>query len=667
MYLIFIISPLLSFIITAFFSSIFGAKGTAYLTSQLLGITAFISIFIFYEVVLCDSTCNINLFSWFDVGLLNIKWSCYFDPLSAVMGVMITVVSFCVHLFSINYMAGDFQHERFMSLLSLFTFFMIVLVLSDNFIQLLLGWEGVGICSYLLINFWYMRKSTNDSALKAVFFNRVGDLTLLLGIFIIFYCLKSVDFFIVYDNFDVLQNINIRLFFFDINCLNLVCFLLMVGAMAKSAQVFLQGWLGDAMEGPTPVSALIHAATMVTAGIYLLARCSSLFTNAKSILFIIIISGAATTLICSLIGVDSTDLKKIIASSTASQLGYMFYTCGLAEFSSAICHLFFHAFFKALLFLSAGAIIHTLSDEQDIRKMGGLLLKLPLIFIAMMMGSFALVGLPFLGGFYSKDPLMEYSDLLLFVEELMTLFCCTLGALNTTFYSIRLLYMVFLGDFKGHKIVFSNFHDSSFFLIIPLTILILFTALSFCTIDIFLGEGQNVFSFLNENLFAFREGEEDVDTFLFVLIFIFLGFLFFINENFVDFSIFENPKSIFEFEVADLVKNFNYLKWFFDTFFIKVFVKLFCESSDFLFINFDRGLFEIYGPTFFVLYFKKISNLFSLLQTGFIYHYVLFQVIFLLVFTLNVILPTFLLVGKLFLGLETFFTLFIFSLITGFG
>jgi NADH-ubiquinone oxidoreductase chain 5 len=285
----------------------------------------------------------------------------------------------------------------------------------------------------------------------------------------------------------------------------------------------------------------------------------------------------------------------------------------------------------------------------------------------MMMGSFALVGLPFLGGFYSKDPLMEYSDLLLFVEELMTLFCCTLGALNTTFYSIRLLYMVFLGDFKGHKIVFSNVHDSSFFLLIPLTILILFTALSFCTIDIFLGEGQNVFSFLNENLFAFREGEEDVDTFLFVLIFIFLGFLFFINENFVDFSIFENPKSIFEFEGADLVKNFNYLKWFFDTFFIKVFVKLFCESSDFLFINFDRGLFEIYGPTFFVLYFKKISNLFSLLQTGFIYHYVLFQVIFLLVFTLNVILPTFLLVGKLFLGLETFFTLFIFSLITGFG
>ena len=644
MYIIFILGPFISFIVSAFFSSKLGAKGTAYLTTQLLGVTALISIFIFYEIILCDSTCHLTLFNWFDAGLLNINWACYFDPLSAVMGVMITVVSFCVHLFSINYMAGDFQHERFMSLLSLFTFFMIILVLSDNFIQLLLGWEGVGICSYLLINFWYMRKPTNDAALKAVFFNRVGDLTLLLGIFIVFYCLRSVDFFIVYDNFDVLQNINIRLFFFDINCLNLVCFLFMMGSMAKSAQVFLQGWLGDAMEGPTPVSALIHAATMVTAGIYLLARCSPLFTNAKTILFIIILSGSATTLICSLIGVDSSDLKKVIASSTASQLGYMFYTCGLAEFSSAICHLFFHAFFKALLFLSAGAIIHTLSDEQDIRKMGGLLLKLPLIFIAMSMGSFALIGLPFLGGFYSKDPLMEYSDLLLFVEELMTLFCCTLGALNTTFYSIRLLYMVFLGDFKGQKVVFSGVHDSSIFLLFPLVILVIFTALSFCAVDIFLGDGQNVLGFFNESLFSFREGEEDVDTFIFVLSFISLGLILFINETFSDFSLFQVSRSIFESELGDLLKNFNYLKWFFDLFFVKVFIKVFFKSSDFLFINFDRGLFEIYGPTFFVGYFKRLANIFSLMQTGFIYHYVLSQVVFLLFFTVSTILPNFLFV-----------------------
>jgi NADH-quinone oxidoreductase subunit L len=639
MYLIFIFTPLLSFLIGAFISKKLGAFNTAYISTLLLFITATSSLFIFYEIVLCDSICYIHLFSWFDVGLLNIGWSCYFDSLSAVMGVMITVVSFCVHLFSINYMAGDFQHERFMSLLSLFTFFMIVLVLSDNFIQLLLGWEGVGICSYLLINFWFMRKNTNDSALKAVFFNRIGDLALLMGIFVIFYCLKSVDFLIVFDNYDLLQSLNVRIFHFNLNCLNLICFLFMIGAMAKSAQVFLQGWLGDAMEGPTPVSALIHAATMVTAGIYLLARCSPLFANAKSILILIIISGALTTLLCSLIGVDSTDLKKVIASSTASQLGYMFYTCGLAEFASAICHLFFHAFFKALLFLSAGAIIHTMSDEQDIRKMGGLILKLPLIFIAMSIGSFALVGLPFLGGFYSKDPLMEYSDLLLFVEELMTLFCCTLGALNTTFYSVRLLHMVFLGDFKGHKIVFSRIHDSSIFLLSPLIILILFTLLSFNAIDIFLGEGQNTFVFSNENLFSFREGEEDTDTFLFVLLFIFLGLFSFNNENFFDFSLFHDNISSVESEFFDVLKNFNYMKWFFDLIFIKFIVKLFYSFSDFLFLNFDRGFFEVYGPTFLVNYFRRLSGVFSLLQPGFIYHYVLFQVIFILIYVINVLIP----------------------------
>ena len=415
MYLLFVFLPLSSFLIAFFFSPFIGKKGTCFITSFFLGLTAFISLFIFYEIVLCDSNCYIVLFNWFQSGFLNIVWTCYFDTLTSFMCIMISVVSFCVHLFSINYMESDFQQERFMGLLSLFTFFMIMLVISDNLLQLLFGWEGVGICSYLLINFWYMRKNTNESALKAIFYNRVGDLCLLLAIFIIFYFLQTLDFFLIFDTYIVLQNINIDLYFFNLNVLNLVCFFLVIGAMAKSAQIFLQGWLGDAMEGPTPVFALIHAATMVTAGIYLIVRFSVLITSAKFVLFFILISGSLTTLLCSLIGVDSSDLKKIIASSTASQLGYMFYTCGLTEFSSAMSHLFFHAFFKALLFLSAGAIIHTLSNEQDIRKMGGLLNKIPLVFISMSIGSFALIGLPFLGGFYTKDPLMEYSDLLVFV------------------------------------------------------------------------------------------------------------------------------------------------------------------------------------------------------------------------------------------------------------
>jgi proton-translocating NADH-quinone oxidoreductase chain L len=635
MYLLFIFLPFFSFIISCFFSTFFGKIGTCYISTGLLFICALLSIFIFYEIVLLDSNCFFTIGQWFDSGLMSNQWTCFFDSLTATMGVMITIVSFCVHFFSINYMAKDFQQEKFMGLLSLFTFFMIVLVTSDNLLQLLLGWEGVGICSYLLINFWYMRKNTNDSALKAVFYNRLGDLCLLLGIFLIFYYLRTLDFHIIMDNFFFLQNIFINFIFFEVNLLSCICFFFFMGAMAKSAQIFLQGWLGDAMEGPTPVSALIHAATMVTAGVYLLARFSIFFLNAKSVLFFILISGSLTTLICSLIGVDSSDLKKIIASSTASQLGYMVYTCGLTEFSSAITHLFFHAFFKALLFLSAGAIIHSLSDEQDIRKMGGLLKKMPLVFICMLIGSLALIGFPFLGGFYSKDPLMEYSDLLVFVEELMTLFCCTLGAYNTTYYSSRLLFLVFLGEYKGQRIVFFNLHDSSKFLLYPLLILVFFTFFSFITTDIFLGEGQNIFNFFNDDLFSFREGEEDLDTFLLTFFFIFLGLFSFNNQILFDYSFLLISNLTIEFEFFDILKNFNYLKWFFDLFFIKFIVNNFVFISDFLFGSFDRGLFEIYGATFLVNFFKKFSNFFVILQTGFLYHYILFQLVFILFYFLN--------------------------------
>ncbi len=626
MYLLFVFLPVFSFLIAFFLSPFIGKKGTCFITSFFLGLTAFISLFIFYEIVLCDSNCYIVLFNWFQSGFLNIVWTCYFDTLTSFMCIMISVVSFCVHLFSINYMESDFQQERFMGLLSLFTFFMIMLVISDNLLQLLFGWEGVGICSYLLINFWYMRKNTNESALKAIFYNRVGDLCLLFAIFIIFYFLQTLDFFLIFDTYIILQNINIDLYFFNLNILNLVCFFLVIGAMAKSAQIFLQGWLGDAMEGPTPVSALIHAATMVTAGIYLIVRFSVLITNAKFVLFFILISGSLTTLLCSLIGVDSSDLKKIIASSTASQLGYMFYTCGLTEFSSAMSHLFFHAFFKALLFLSAGAIIHTLSNEQDIRKMGGLLNKIPLVFISMSIGSFALIGLPFLGGFYTKDPLMEYSDLLVFVEELMTLFACTLGAQNTSFYSTRLLHLVFLGDFKGQKIIFSKAHNSSNFLLIPLLILIFFTFLSYVTTDLFLGEAQNIFNFFLEDIFMFREGEEDVDTFILTFFFIFFGIFNYKNENFFDFNII-NFNFTAENDFFNILKNYNYIKWFFDLFFIKYFVLFFVSISDDLFNFFDRGLFEVYGSVFIVKNFLNLSIIGSLEQTGFIYHYVLYQII----------------------------------------
>lgn len=501
MYLLILFLPLLSFILASFFSKFYGNRGINILSTFLIGLTMILAGFIFFENVLWSNKTVVIFFSrWFDVGLFVVNWSFYFDGLTSIMCVMITVVSFCVHMFSISYMENDFQQEKFMGLLSIFTFFMLILVTSDNFLQLILGWEGVGICSYMLINFWFMRKNTNDSALKALFFNRVGDLGLLLAMFLIYFYLKTFDFIIIFDNYNVLQSIYFSFLFFKINLLDLICYLLIIASMAKSAQVFLNGWLMDAMEGPTPVSALIHAATMVTAGIYLVVRCSALISNSENALFFIILSGSFTTLLCSLIGIDSFDLKRIIASSTASQLGYMFFICGLTEFSSAICHLFYHAFFKALLFLSAGVIIHLLSDEQDIRKMGGLIKKVPLVFLAIFLGSFALIGAPFIGGFYSKDPIIEYSDLLIFVDNIMTFFCCTLGAFNTTYYSVRLISLVFLDRFKGAKIIFSRLHYPSLYMVFPLILLIFFTFLSFITVDIFLGEA---------NLFWFFE-EEDV-------------------------------------------------------------------------------------------------------------------------------------------------------------
>jgi NADH-quinone oxidoreductase subunit L len=654
MYLLFVLLPLLSFFILSIFSSFFGKKGSCYISTFFVFTSACISIFIFFEVVLNNSTCYFYLFPWVEVGVLSIKWSCFFDQLTAIMCIMITVVSFCVHLFSINYMTEDFQQERFMGLLSLFTFFMIILVVSDNLLQLLLGWEGVGLCSYLLINFWYMRKNTNDSSLKAVFFNRFGDLCLLFAIFLLFYYLKSINFFIIFDNYQLLLNQNIDFIFFSLNVLELICFCLTIAAMAKSAQIFLQGWLGDAMEGPTPVSALIHAATMVTAGIYLLMRFSALFVNAKSVLFIILISGALTTFFCSLIGVDSCDLKKIIASSTASQLGYMFYTCGLTEYSAALCHLFFHAFFKALLFLSAGAIIHSLSDEQDIRKMGGLLQKLPIVFVSMFIGSFALIGMPFIGGFYSKDPLLEYSDLLLYTEELMSLFAATLGAFNTSFYSSRLLSLVFLGDFKGQKVVLKYYHEPSLYLLIPLLILIFFTFFSYFVFDIFIGEGYNMFLFSGENIFLFKEGEEDLDVFILVFFFIFFGVFMYLNESFFDFFVILKNKffDIEGFDFFDLLRNYNVSKWFFDLFFVKYGVSFFVNFSENLFLIFDRGIFDLYGSMFLFDFFSKLSFVSILEQSGFLYHYILYQIIWIIlgyfqyvvIFNTNIIWSTILIV-----------------------
>ena len=403
MYLTIIFLPLLSSIITGFFGRFLGIKGSTIFSVFCMFITLFLVLCVLYIYIFTNNLLipiYINLGAWFDSEMFSFSWGFMFDSLTFIMLLVVTFISFLVHLYSIEYMGEDPHLPRFMAYLSLFTFFMLILISGDNFLQMFLGWEGVGLCSYLLINFWYGRLQANKAALKAMIINRIGDFGLALGIFMIFLVFQSLEYNVIFALVPNFYNDFIIFFNTPVNLINLICFFLFIGAVGKSAQIGLHTWLPDAMEGPTPVSALIHAATMVTAGVFLIARCSPLFEYAHSTLIIITIMGAMTAFLAATTGLVQNDLKRVIAYSTCSQLGYMIFSCGLSSYSVGIFHLSNHAFFKALLFLSAGSIIHAMADEQDMRKMGGLLKILPFTYSAIMIGSLALMGFPFLAGFY---------------------------------------------------------------------------------------------------------------------------------------------------------------------------------------------------------------------------------------------------------------------------
>ena len=360
------------------------------------------------------------------------------------MLIVVTFISFLVHIYSIGYMSADPHIPRFMSYLSLFTFFMLILISANNFVQMFVGWEGVGLCSYLLINFWFSRIQANKAAIKAMLVNRVGDFGLALGIIAIYSLFKSVDYSIVFAMSKHFESSIFQVLNLEFNYLTIICILLFIGAIGKSAQLGLHTWLPDAMEGPTPVSALIHAATMVTAGIFLLARCSPLFEYAPNALIFVAIIGALTAFFAAATGLLQNDIKRVIAYSTCSQLGYMVFACGLSNYSVGIFHLANHAFFKALLFLSAGSVIHALSDEQDMRKMGGLRKLLPFTYAMIFIGSLSLMGFPFLTGFYSKDVILELTYAKYTSLSYIIYWLGTISAFLTAFYSIRLIYLVFL-------------------------------------------------------------------------------------------------------------------------------------------------------------------------------------------------------------------------------
>ena len=399
--------PLLGSILAGFWGRKLGDKLSLYLTSSLLVISMIIGWVEFIKLSTNHIDKTYPLMTWIDVGNFNVVWSLRYDMLSAVMIIVITTVSSMVHIYSIGYMSHDDSKPRFMSYLSLFTFAMLMLVTADNLVQLFFGWEGVGVASYLLIGFWYHKASAHTAAMKAFVVNRVGDFGFILGIIAIYSVFGSVYFDDIFKDVQGLQNITLSLIGINFNVIELISILLFIGAMGKSAQLGLHTWLPDAMEGPTPVSALIHAATLVTAGLFLIIRCSVLFEECPIILFVVALAGSLTAFFAASVGLVQNDLKKVIAYSTCSQLGFMMFACGLSHYSIALFHLANHALFKALLFLSAGCVIHGLLDEQDLRKMGGLLQILPVSYTMILIGSLALVGFPFLTGFYSKDVVLE--------------------------------------------------------------------------------------------------------------------------------------------------------------------------------------------------------------------------------------------------------------------
>lgn len=608
-----------------------GFNGVKYFCTTNMIITFFLSTILVYKVVLKKTVINIKFFSWFKIGFLNVDWGFLFDNLSVLMIFTVTLVSALVHIYACYYMEFDPHLIRFMGYLSLFTFFMLFLVSSDNFLQLFIGWEGVGLCSYLLINFWFTRIQANKAAMKAVILNRVGDCALLFAIGLIFFLFKTVNFVSIFALTDYFSKETFLFFSYKINFLNLICLLLFIAAMGKSAQIGLHTWLPDAMEGPTPVSALIHAATMVTAGVYLLIRCSILFEHCFFILKFITVVGALTAFLGASSAILQNDVKKIIAYSTCSQLGYMVMACGVSQYPSAIFHLVNHAFFKALLFLGAGIIIHTLCGEQDMRKMGGLFKVLPLTYVTMLIASFALSGLPFLAGFYSKESILNslYVD-----NQFYSTFSYWTGivsAILTSFYSAKILFLVFFNTPKGFRIIYLNAHKTSWLALFPLLVLSFFSLSSgFLLKDSLVGLGTNffdgiIFNFSKNNKIG---DSEFLPTFFKVFpIFVSLsGFLFFslISFNPFEFKLinfwnkYVNLYLIFK-KAQTTISKFLSNKWYFDLVYNEFLTNNTFKCGYLISYKLiDKGLLELLGVN---LIFKSslyISSLITNLQTGLI-------------------------------------------------
>ena len=611
--------PLLASIISGFFGKFIGDRNSEIVTSFLVTISAILSCVVLYDVVINQYLENIVIAKWISSGSLDVNWSIKIDPLSSVMLVVVTSVSSLVHIYSIGYMSHDPHKPRFMAYLSLFTFAMLMLVTSDNFIQLFFGWEGVGLCSYFLIGFWFKKDTANAAAIKAFLVNRVGDFGFALGIFLIFYLFGTVNYSEVFELIPTIIDKKLIFLGINVNAIDLICLLLFVGAMGKSAQILLHTWLPDAMEGPTPVSALIHAATMVTAGVFLVVRCSPIYEYSELALNVITIVGMSTAFFAATVALVQTDIKKIIAYSTCSQLGYMFFAAGVGAYNVAMFHLFTHAFFKALLFLGSGSVIHAFKDEQNINKMGGVWKKLPYTYTLMIIGTLALTGFPFLSGFYSKDAIIEFAYLKGNTTGYYAAGIGIITAFLTSIYSWRLMFKTFHGDYNNKDIKIEETHESPLVMLIPLFFLsigAIFAGFFFKELFIGYDSGGN---FWQESIFFLNPLSNEHPPFWFlimtpvlVILSVPLAYYLFVKNKNLPTQIVDSNKPLYHFLLN---------KWYFDELYENIFVIPSKKLGLFLWKFFDVKLIDGFGPDGISAFIKKCSIKANKFQSGFIYQY----------------------------------------------
>ena len=623
MYHAIVFLPLLAFLIVGSFGRVLGDKPSQWITCGAVITSAILSIVAFWQIALAGGDpVKVEISSWIVSGTFDVSWALRIDALTAVMLVVVNGVSALVHVYSVGYMSHDPHKPRFMAYLSLFTFAMLMLITSDNFLQMFFGWESVGLASYLLIGFWHHKPSANAAAIKAFLVNRVGDFGFVLGIMAIFMVFGSLDFDTVFAAVPGQVGNTFHFLSWEFDVITTICILLFIGAMGKSAQVPLHTWLPDAMEGPTPVSALIHAATMVTAGVFLVARCSPIFEFSPTALVVVTIVGGFTAFFAATVGLVQNDIKRVIAYSTCSQLGYMFFALGVGAYQVAIFHLFTHAFFKALLFLGSGSVIHAMSDEQDMRRMGGIFKYIPQTAIMMWIGSIALAGLPIFAGFYSKDAILESAFAAHTGAGNFAFYAGMAAAVMTAFYSWRLLFMTFNGDPRASQEVMSHVHESPPSMLIPLYFLAAGAILSgMLFVHYFIGDGHQ--AFWGTAIFMGPENHildalHHVPTWVKIapivagVVGIFVAWLFYIKRKDMPVTLAKSHHEVYLFLLN---------KWYFDELYDLIFVRPAKWLGRVFWKGGDGRIIDGYGPDGLATLVMNIARRASALQTGYLYHY----------------------------------------------